>query len=50
MIGCGQRGAELLCDVNNTAMVATEYEAMREVGTCVREVVMAILTVDSVFQ
>lgn len=50
MIGCGPRGAELLCDVNNSAVVATEYETMHEVGACVGEVVMAILTVDSVFQ
>jgi len=49
-IGCGPRGAELLCDVNNSAVVATEYEAMHEIGACVRGVVMAILTADSVFQ
>lgn len=41
---------EQLCNVNNSTMVATVFEAMRKVGTCIREVVMVILVVDSVFQ
>jgi hypothetical protein len=50
MIGCGDRRAERFGVVNNSAEVATAFEAMREVDTCLREVVMTISTVDGVFQ
>jgi len=48
-IGCGPRSARRLCDVDNSAVVATTFEAMREVARWRPEVVMAIWIVDSGF-
>lgn len=50
MIGCGERTASLSSFRDGSAVVATAFEAMRDIETCFGYVVMAIYTVDSVFQ
>lgn len=50
MIGCGRRTAELSGVRNDSAVVATAFETMRDIETCFGKVVMTIYTVDSVFQ
>jgi hypothetical protein len=49
-IGCGQRRAGHFSEVEDSAAIATASEAMRELDGCSTEVVMAINSVDSVFQ
>jgi hypothetical protein len=48
-IGCGQRIVARLCDIDNSTVVATACEAMREVGRWCFEVVMAIYLVYRMF-
>jgi hypothetical protein len=50
MIGCGECTAELSGFRDGSAVVATAFEAMRNTETCFEKVVMAIYTVDDVFQ